>query len=269
MNPKNENLIEISKHWNTVFSGKIFSGNICLADNSGEHPLTGTTRLLRRPKFQIPFTNQLIKINRPVRILIVPGSIGLEAYTMAIIAANTDEHHTNLCIDTLDISQTFSWLSEQAVYPSVFLENQESEIQKHFQESANGQFRYLSPNIRSTVRVLPAQNIFQFEPEEPYDAVICQNLIQYLNPVLTRALLLRLSKMTARYLCFDFAKDLEDDYLGFKLFAEVQKHLKDKGFALLDEDWNKHKTQNALPETQKEKASCWYRQGVAVLEMCN
>ena len=186
--------------------------------------------------------------------MIVGGSIGSEAYTLAILAHN--KGHCGLQIDTLDLSPIYTEIALNAVFGKAVLEGQSQEITKHFKEASETGFVTLSEDIQKSVHVLDAQDIFNFKPDEPYDAVICQNLICHLDPNPTATLVRRLAQITKSYLCFDKPEGQKHKDSWQPTFKAIKKQLSEADISLLAPNWKPLSHRDFYPDgTRKPPGS--------------
>lgn len=230
-------------------------------------PVVGTTQFMRYPAFLSRLAEHINTADKPMRVLVVPGSVGCEAYTLAMLLHNLSDGKTQASIDTFDMSPSFSDIAENGLYPSLVLRALAPDLQRHFALATDEKFAVLDEQIRQAVNVLPPQNVFDFQAEQPYDAVICSNLIQYLSPALIEKLFSHLTDMVAQdgVLCVDKAIDLYHNYCGGKSTYDIHQDLKAKSFTLCDTDFQRLDTDRALPESRTDMAICLQMNSYSVM----
>ncbi|MGH1397803.1 MAG: CheR family methyltransferase [Alphaproteobacteria bacterium] len=244
----------IRQIWDSAFRGAAPDGLLAFLDEESfsGHSFEGTTKILRNPDFQEPFVQKLVEEGKK-KVLIVAGSIGLEACTLGILAKNAG--YDELQVDTLDISPVFTQIAQGSCYGEAVLLNQGQDICRHFEKASQAGFVTLSGDIAKNIHVLDAQNVFSFKADKRYDAVICQNLIRHLDFDAAKALALRLAHMTQGYFCFDTPERIEEKERFRVVLDDIKGQLRGVGLSFLGGDWKPLSDQDFYPDgTRKEKS---------------
>ncbi|MCB1539070.1 MAG: hypothetical protein H6865_08365 [Rhodospirillales bacterium] len=116
-----------------------------------------------------------------IRLLVVAGSIGCEAYTYAMLAENAGLFAgERLKIESVDISDAFTRYARRAEYPVEALRGLEPQLTQHFTVAASGVAR-VNADIRDRVRILPHCSLARFQPGTAYDVVVASNLLKHIH----------------------------------------------------------------------------------------
>jgi hypothetical protein len=177
----------------------IFDGSGIPSNYPRDGDFAGPTLYLRYPRQQIALIDYLCALPRQddMRILVVPGSIGCEAGTLAMLAEQKElfEKHDRIEIHSLDISELFTAIAATGCYPEYALPVIEDLAVRHSislapyfnlfaqdEERAERRFMTVKPEIMNRIRLLPAGNVLDLEPDKPYDAVVCNWLLDHVYP---------------------------------------------------------------------------------------
>lgn len=165
---------------------------------SGPRELMANTGFFRYPGLFTELAACLDDLNVPaLRVCIVPLSVGIEAVSFAIACLeNGVAKRKKISIAGFDISRKATELAREGRYPSLFFPDEISKYDDYLQ--ADGEdYVTVGEDVRRNLEVLPATDILTFEPEQPYDLVICLNLFMHLPEEARPELLDRLAAMTA------------------------------------------------------------------------
>ncbi len=246
---------DITTLWQTIAPSKdCFSTEMLDKESSN---ITGMTNFLRFPGFQHGFIDHISAHYRHAdfKILIAPGSIGAEAYTMAWLADNAGLD--NIKIDTLDLSEKFTTVARKGIFIRDAVKGV-PELLLNFSPVSGTDLIEIDDRLKNMVRVLPAQDLLTYTPDEPYDAVICLNLFQHLSkididrsfqqktPIMrydsdkTVAMAKKLCDLSKDFICANFLTtngfDTPWSYEMPAPFVEKGFHMTDKNLAILPQE---------------------------------
>ena len=148
---------------------------------AGSREFMANTHFLRYPGlFEV-----LVKMlaaqegDRPLRVCIMPLSVGLEAVSFVIAGLRLGLFETRrVSVEGFDISRKATELARSAIYPRLFFPDDLSPYDGLLRELADG-YVAVEGAITKYMNVLPASDIFAFEPDTPFDMVICLNLLMH------------------------------------------------------------------------------------------
>ena len=165
----------------------------------GSHEFMANTGFFRYPGLLDVLVSLLagFPADRPLRVLIVPLSVGLEAVSLVIAGLRAglfDDH--DVTVEGFDISEKATQLARLAVYPRLFFPDDLSGCDGML-EALPGGFIRVAEAVTGKISVLPARDILAFEPERPYDMVVCLNLLMHLDAEDRAPLVARLAAITA------------------------------------------------------------------------
>ncbi len=227
------------------FNNRGFVAMRSMDQSSGGLDVEGSTGFFRDEKIQESLIGEVLSRTEssPVRILVVPGSIGCEALTLSMIAHAIDPSR-NVQIDTFDVSDLYTDVAKLAVYPEQFKDNVPERYQKYFNANLNDGYIEIDEDVRSNVNILPAQSVFEFEPEEPYDLVVSMNFLMHLDAEQSVHALQKMSQLSSGMFTFNNFEELgikKNDY------NELNDYLvSSRSFSLLDRAFRKV-SDDALP----------------------
>ena len=246
---KKNDLQNIWENLECRFNDKGFVAMRSVHQDTLGQSVEGSTGFFRDAEFQTKMISELLNRSgdSPVRILVVPGSIGCEALTLSMIAHKIDPNR-DVQIDTFDVSDLYTDVAELAVYPEGFVKNVPDEYSEYFEESSAGPYVGVSDAIRSRVNVLPAQSVFDFEPSEQYDLVVSMNFLMHLDVEGSKNAILKMSQFSSGMFVFNNFEELDfkkEDYKNINDFL-----VSSRSFSLLDKHFNAVSSgeKRALPE---------------------
>jgi chemotaxis protein methyltransferase WspC len=120
----------------------------------------------------------------PIRLLSCPCSTGEEAYSIAIGLTDAGISPDAFAIDAADVSPNSLKLASAAIYRSrSFRGNHHIDRAHYFQHEADTKRWRLKPAFRAMVKFRPANlvSLSGLEDSQPYDIVLCRNLLIYLH----------------------------------------------------------------------------------------
>ncbi|MCG6858880.1 MAG: hypothetical protein LJE67_12530 [Salaquimonas sp.] len=166
---------------------------------AGAHEFMANTRFFRYPALFDALTRLLagFETGRPLRVCIVPLSVGLEAVSFIISGLRQhlfDTHRVG--VEGFDISAKATELARSAIYPRLFFPDDLSPYDGLLREMPDG-FVAVEGAITKYMDVLPANDIFEFAPDKPYDLVVCLNLLMHVAEEDKARLVGSLAAMTA------------------------------------------------------------------------
>lgn len=166
----------------------------------GPRELMANTRFFRYPRL----FEGLVALLReqagesPLRVCIVPLSVGLEAVSFAIAGLRAGLFDARqVSVEGFDLSAKASELARGGVYPGLFFPDDLSPYGGLLEALPDG-FVKVGEAVASKISVLPAQDILSFRPENPYDMVICLNLLMHMAEQDRQPLVDRLAAITGR-----------------------------------------------------------------------
>ena len=185
-----------------------------------------------------------------IHILVTASSIGCEAYSIALLFANSDLAKTKqLFIDCVDISPTFTDFARKGQYPKDMVTDMPLEYQSYFTKIQDSEFYQLDAKIMSFVNILPATNLLHFVTENKYDAVYAMNFLMYLKEGELLPILKKLAQLTNCILCSSCLDDAfitaPNDYEAANLL------LSQMGFRLVNNEFIQV-AEYALPRTDRD-----------------
>lgn len=165
------------------------------ADGKRLTKVFGTTSFFRYPALQKNLIDYLSSKQKPyTRILVVPGSVGMEANSLSILAQKDGylSMPGRLSIDSMDISPAFTRKAEEGFYskgdiPALYA--------GYFRDAATGkalhaedlkgeeranEAAFVCNAIKSRTRFINA-DMLDYQITEKYDAVICLTLLGYFS----------------------------------------------------------------------------------------
>jgi chemotaxis protein methyltransferase WspC len=120
----------------------------------------------------------------PIRLLSCPCSTGEEAYSIAIALTDAGIPSDAFTIDAADVNPTSLKVAHAAIYRSrSFRGNHNIDRAHYFQHESDTKCWRLKPAFRAMVKFRPANLVLQagLEHSQPYDFVLCRNLLIYLH----------------------------------------------------------------------------------------
>ncbi len=152
-------------------------------DGDDAREFMANTRFLRYPEL-FGALAELLKTfpsSRQLRVCIVPLSVGLEAVSFVIAGLRRGLFDVQrVMVEGVDISAKATELARLAIYPRLFFPDDLSPYEGLLRELPDD-FVAVEGAITKYLDVLPASDIFAFEPVEPYDMVICLNLLMHVG----------------------------------------------------------------------------------------
>jgi len=174
--------INVSMHdgYRTIYPRHIIGQRKRFSRKSSAPGYSGQTAFYRNPNAQHAIINWTKNKTGKRRILILPGSIGCEAYTFAMIAANEGLSQNELEIHSLDISDEFTRVAKSGIYPAQALLGLPQSLTQYFSECSNEDFVAVRDEIKERVTFLPHSSLKRFKTPQAYDGVVCQNLLKHI-----------------------------------------------------------------------------------------
>ena len=121
----------------------------------------------------------------PIRFLSCPCSTGEEAYSVAIALTEAGLPPSTFTIDAADVSPNSLKMAHAAIYRTrSFRGNHRIDRAHYFQHESDTKRWKLKPAFRAMVKFRPANLVALegLEHSQPYDFVLCRNLLIYLHP---------------------------------------------------------------------------------------
>ena len=195
----------------------------------------GDTQLFRERALQEGVMKRLITCSKSdtLRVLIVPGSTGMEAATLAMIAKTLDPDR-KIEIHSLDRHKDFvDFASYFQFHPKAVEKAVPDEYMKYFNEAAENGFYELKPEIQDMITLLPPQDVMDFEAEESYDAVFTLNLLQHLKPEQVLPFLKKVSGLSNQFLSVNAIDRDHLDDISKQQYESISPYLEAQGFRML------------------------------------
>lgn len=116
-------------------------------------------------------------------MLFAPCSVGCEPITFAMVADKKGvfDKHPDLKIHALDISEGLMTLAAGRTYPYKQYGYMPEGYEDYFSLRKDEGMVDIADSIMRRVRFHPAQDIRQHKPAQPYDGVVCLNLLYHLD----------------------------------------------------------------------------------------
>ena len=168
-------------------------------DGGGSREFMANTRFFRYPELFDALVGVLAKgeAERPVRVCIMPLSVGLEAVSFVIAGLRAGLFdRRQVMVEGFDISAKATELAKSAVYPRLFFPDDLS-VYSGMLDELPGEFVRVGPVITNKMAVLPAADILHYEAEAPFDVVICLNLLMHMAEPDRPRLVEKLAEITA------------------------------------------------------------------------
>ncbi len=121
----------------------------------------------------------------PIRFLSCPCSTGEEAYSVAIALTDAGLPPSAFTIDAADVSPNSLKVAHAAIYRTrSFRGSHRIDRAHYFQHEADTKRWKLKPALRAMVKFRPANlvTLEGLEHLQPFDIVLCRNLLIYLHP---------------------------------------------------------------------------------------
>jgi chemotaxis methyl-accepting protein methylase len=165
----------------------------------GPRELMANTRFFRYPQLFDRLVDLLMENSprRPIRVCITPLSVGLEAVSLVIAGLRKGLFSgREVGVEGFDLSAKATELARGSIYPRLFFPDDLSALHEYLTVETDG---YVSVRdaVSRHIRVLPAADALIEQDTEPYDLVICLNLLMHLAEPDRPRLVERLAGMTA------------------------------------------------------------------------
>jgi chemotaxis methyl-accepting protein methylase len=165
----------------------------------GPRELMANTRFFRYPQLFDVLIDLLMAMpaNRPMRVCIVPLSVGLEAISFVIAGLRKglfDRRET--VVEGFDLSRKATELARGGVYPRHFFPPDLEPLREFVREREDG-FIEVRANVTRHIEVLPADDALRPRHHRTYDLVVCLNLLMHVAEADRTRLVDSLAAMTA------------------------------------------------------------------------
>lgn len=220
------------------------------------HNVEGSTGFLRSQILQESVIQRSVEraAGRPVRVLVAPGALGSEALSLSMIA----EHFfpdVDVKIDTFDISSLFTAIATKTSYPAKMIVKLDPHYkamfhEAHFDDAGREKYVSASPSVVSRINILPPENIFNFQPHEPYDVVFCMNLLRHIDDSGVVKVLKSLVPLSQGVLCVNGFEKFSEEHNPehFTEYEALESRLREEeGFSLIADDFSLSSDGRSLP----------------------